>query len=56
MDPATIGLIIGLATLAVERMFAFARKIKKSKCWGIDIQMKETPLAVPKREKSEVGK
>ena len=32
MDAITVGLIIGLATLFIERGFSWAGKIKQSKC------------------------
>lgn len=38
MEPATIALIIGLATLMVERIFVWASKIKKSDCLGMKIE------------------
>lgn len=34
LDSVSIGLIIGLATLVVERIFAYVRKIKESSCCG----------------------
>lgn len=41
MEPSTILIIIGLATLIVERSFAYALKIKKSNCCGNTIEMKD---------------
>lgn len=32
MDPATIGLIVGLATLFIERLYSYAIQIRKSSC------------------------
>jgi len=39
MEPSTILIIIGLATLIVERSFAWALKIKRSNCCGNQIEM-----------------
>jgi hypothetical protein len=41
MDPSTVIIIIGLATLIIERGFSWAIKIKKSHCFGMDIEMKD---------------
>ena len=39
MDAATVALIIGVVSLLIERTFAWAYKIKKSKCFGNEIKM-----------------
>lgn len=42
MDPVTIGLLIGLATLVIERIYAWAKKIKKSECCGTKIEIRDS--------------
>jgi hypothetical protein len=43
MDPITIGLIVGLATLIVERISLIVyNRVKKSECLGIKIEMKDS--------------
>lgn len=37
LDSVSISLIIGLATLVVERIFAYVKKIKQSNCCGSSI-------------------
>jgi hypothetical protein len=32
VEPGTIAVMIGLATLIVERIFAYIHKVRKSKC------------------------
>ena len=39
MDPATITIIVGLLTLIAERIFSIANKVKKSKCFGVEVEM-----------------
>lgn len=39
MEPGTIIIVIGLATLIVERVFSLSMKIKKSTCCGGSIEM-----------------
>ncbi len=39
MEPATIIIIIGFATLVIERIASWAMKIKSSKCMGTEIEM-----------------
>lgn len=39
MDPATIALIVGLATLIIERAFTWAQRIKKSSCCGGTVEL-----------------
>lgn len=41
MEPSTILIFIGVTTLIIERAFAWALKIKKSKCCGNTIEMKD---------------
>lgn len=41
MEPSTILIIIGLATLIVERGFLWALKIRKSECCGNIVEMKD---------------
>lgn len=41
MDPSTVIIIVGLATLIIERGFSWGLKIKKSHCLGMDIEMKD---------------
>ena len=38
VDPVTITLIVGVATLLVERFFVWASKIKSSDCWGFKME------------------
>ncbi len=40
MDPISIGLIIGIFTLLIERTFYILRKIRKSNCLGGEIEFK----------------
>lgn len=41
MDPLSIGLMIGLISLFIERLFDYAKRIKKSECFSCcDIEMK----------------
>jgi hypothetical protein len=40
MDPISIGLIIGIVTLLIERTFYIIRKIKKSNCCGNEVEFK----------------
>lgn len=42
MDPASIAILIGVATLLIERTYSFTNKIKKSKCCGNEIEMKNS--------------
>ena len=42
MDPTSIAILIGLATLVVERIFSVANKIKSSKCCGGSIEFKNS--------------
>lgn len=39
MDAITLSLIIGLATLIVERVFSVIRKIRKSSCCGSEFDL-----------------
>jgi hypothetical protein len=39
MDPTLIVAIIGFAGLFLERLFSWARHIKKSKCCNAEIEM-----------------
>ena len=41
MEPSSILIIIGVATLLIERGFSWALKIKKSNCCCVDIEMKD---------------
>ena len=50
MDPVTVGLLIGLSTLVVERLFSVLMKVKKSHCCGkngLDIEMKDSTEIKP---------
>ena len=40
LDPIQLGLIIGIITLFVERLFKYLSKIKKSECCGNIIENK----------------
>lgn len=40
MDPSTVIIIIGVATLIIERSFSWGIKIKKSQCCGNTVEMK----------------
>lgn len=43
MEPASIVIIVGLATLLVERIFSWANRIRSSKCCGGEITFIEKP-------------
>lgn len=56
MEASTIVVIAGLASLLVERLFSYLRKIKRSKCCGCtEIEMNEIsePMSpvTPKKKK-----
>lgn len=42
MDPVTVGLLIGVITLLIERLFKWAGRIKESECCGVKIERDET--------------
>ena len=44
MDAFTIVAVIGLATLVVERIATWSMKIKRSKCFGNEIEMRESNI------------
>lgn len=44
LEPSTVVLIVGLATLLVERLFSWGMKVKSSHCMGNEIVMKEECL------------
>lgn len=44
MDPTTILIITTLITLTIERIFSWAVKVKKSKCCGNIVEMKDVGL------------
>ena len=48
MDPVTIAMIVSMAILLIERVFAWANKIKKSNCLGVNIEMKEEAAVIVK--------
>ena len=39
MDPSTIVVIVGIATLLIERIFTWSTRIKHSTCCGCDLEM-----------------
>lgn len=41
MDPSTVIIIVGLTTLIIERCFSWGIKIKKSNCFGVEVEMKD---------------
>jgi hypothetical protein len=41
MDASTIALLIGVATLLIERGFKWALRIKRSRCCGAEIEMRD---------------
>lgn len=41
MEVTTIAMLIALGTLVAERSFSLFRKIKKSKCWQVEIDFKD---------------
>lgn len=50
MDAATIALICGLVTLAIERIASWSLRIKKSKCSScMEIDMEEDPQSEDKK-------
>jgi hypothetical protein len=53
MDPQSIVLIVGVAVLILERMFACLNRIKTSKCCGGELQL-STPT-ITKKGLSESG-
>lgn len=38
MDAVSLGIIVGLAGLIVERIFVYCKKIKNSTCCGMKIE------------------
>jgi hypothetical protein len=38
IDPVTIGLIVGIVMLVIERAFKWGMKIHKSKCCGNEVE------------------
>jgi hypothetical protein len=43
MDPITISLIVGVCTLLIERITSIIyNKVKKSECFGVKIEMKDS--------------
>jgi hypothetical protein len=52
MEATTIVLVVGLATLIVERFFSYGMKIKKSECISplitIKTEQQDTPLEIKK--------
>lgn len=51
VDAATIVILVGLATLVINELSKTVLRVRHSKCWGIDIEMEESPTAptTPKR-------
>lgn len=47
LDPVTIGLIVGLASLFVERVYSLSveviKRVKKSSCCGGVVEMEDDP-------------
>ena len=43
MDPLTVSILVGLATLLIERGYKFAMKIKSSSCCGVKLKMDDSP-------------
>jgi hypothetical protein len=43
MDPQSIIIIVGVAVLLLERMFACLSRVKKSKCCGGELQLSSPP-------------
>ena len=41
MDPSSIIVIAGIATLVIERIFSWIVKIKHSTCCGCDLEMQK---------------
>lgn len=41
MDTNTIIILVGFGGIVIERIFSWAMKIKKSKCLGGEVEMKE---------------
>jgi hypothetical protein len=41
MDINTIIIIVGFSSMFVERVFTWMNRIKKSKCLGAEVEMKE---------------
>jgi len=52
MDPISIGLLIGVATLIIERVFTLLNRLTTSKCCGSEIDFKESsPLVYNGQER-----
>ena len=55
MDAATVALIIGVATLMVSRFFDYLNKIRRSKCFGVNIEMNTSRDHSPAEDKSKAA-
>ena len=53
-DPVLIAALVGIFTLLVERGFAWANKIKKSKCCGNEIILNNSRESTPEKELKQV--
>lgn len=40
MDPITITIVISIITIFIERLFDWTNKIRKSKCFELEVEMK----------------